>query len=142
MKIQIKKTKEDGIIPTYAHNTDAGLDLTATSKEIVSEKEFGFIEYGTSLAIQIPKEFVGFICPRSSISKTGMILANSIGVIDSGYIGEIKCRFKWIPVTKQYEVGERVAQLIILPYPTIEWEETNELSQSAREDKAWGSSGN
>jgi len=81
--IKIKKLHENAIIPTFAKNGDAGLDLTAVSKNIVNEKEFGYIEYGTGLAIKVPEGFVGLLFPRSSISNTGLILANAVGVLDS-----------------------------------------------------------
>ena len=81
------------------------------------------------------------IFPRSSISNTGLILSNSVGVVDSGYRGEIKFRFKWIKDTTDYNVGDRVGQLIILPYPSIETEEAEELSSTERGEGGFGSSG-
>lgn len=142
MKIRLKKEHENAVIPTYSKEGDCGMDLTAVSKIMVSEKDHGYIEYDTGIALEIPPNFVGLIFPRGSISHTGLILANAVGVSDSNYRGTLKARFKWIPGTKQYEVGERIAQLIILPHPSIEWDLTNELSHSARGDKAFGSSGN
>lgn len=59
-----------------------------------------------------------------------------------GYRGELKCRFKWIPDTKKYEIGDRIAQIILLPYPKIEWEEVNELNTTERGDKGFGSTNN
>ena len=142
MKIQIKKTNEKAVIPAYATKLDAGLDLTAVSKTIVNEGEYGYIEYGTGLSVAIPEGFYGQIVPRSSISKTGMILANSPGTIDAGYRGEVMLRFKAIKDTKQYEVGDRIAQLIVLPFPNIEFEEVEELDKTDRQDGGFGSSGN
>ena len=139
MKVNIKKLNENAVIPSYSKAGDCGLDLTATSKEIVDKGSYGYIEYGTSLAIELPENFVGLIYPRSSISNTGMIMANSVGVVDAGYRGEIKIRFKAIPDTKQYEIGERVAQLVIMPYPHIEFEEVNELSNTERNEGGFGS---
>jgi len=139
MKVNIKKLNESAVIPSYSKAGDCGLDLTATSKEIVDKGSYGYIEYGTSLAIELPENFVGLIYPRSSISNTGMIMANSVGVVDAGYRGEIKIRFKAIPDTKQYEIGERVAQLVIMPYPHIEFEEVNELSNTERNEGGFGS---
>lgn len=141
MFINIKKLNEKAIIPKYAKNGDAGLDLIAISKNFINEKEYGFVEYDTGIALEIPEGYIGLIFPRSSISTTGMILANSVGLSDPNYRGSIKCRFKWIPETKMYEVGDKIAQLVILPYPQIEFKEVNELSKTERNDMAFGSSG-
>ena len=130
MQVKIKKLNEDAVIPSYAKNGDAGLDLVATSKEVVDTGDYDYISYGTGLAIEIPKGYVGLIYPRSSISKTGHILANSVGVIDSGYRGEIQVRFKTIPDTTIYKVGDKIAQLIIKPYPEIQFEEVEEFSSN------------
>ena len=86
MDIKVKRLTEKAVIPAYQKPGDAGLDLTCTS---VSIKE-GKIIYGTDLAIEIPEGYVGLIFPRSSIHKFQLSLANSVGVIDSGYRGEIK----------------------------------------------------
>lgn len=141
MKVKFKKLDEKAVIPAYSKPGDAGLDLTATSKSELVNTKYGFIEYGTGLAVEIPEGYVGLIFPRSSISNTGLILSNSVGVIDSGYRGEIKFRFKYIPDTNLYEVGDRVGQLVIIPYPTIEIEEATELNSSERGKGGFGSSG-
>lgn len=141
MKLKVKKLSPTGVIPTKAHPTDAGLDLTATSVHKVDEGEFGYIEYGTSLSIEMEPGFTGFLFPRSSVSKTGLILANSVGVIDQGYTGEIILRFKYIPNTKKYDIGDRVGQLVILATPDIELEEVTELEETERGSDGFGSSG-
>lgn len=141
MKVRFKKLNENAVVPAYSKPGDAGLDLTATSKELTNNPQYGFLEYGTGLAVEIPEGHVGLIFPRSSISDTGLILSNSVGVIDSGYRGEIKFRFKHIPGTADYNVGDRVGQLIILPYPSIETEEATELNSSERGEGGFGSSG-
>lgn len=140
MKVKIKRLHIDSKIPEYAKNGDCGLDLTTTG---ISESTDKYIEYKTGLAIEIPEGFVGLIFPRSSISKTDLILTNSVGVIDSGYRGEIKLRFK---ISKEgdiniYEKGDKIGQLIIIPYPQIEFEEVNELSSTERGEDGFGSSG-
>ena len=139
MKIRIKRLHEKAVIPTYAKHGDAGMDLTATSK---SYDENNNVVYGTGLAVEIPEGYVGLVFPRSSICKKDLFLTNSVGVIDSGYRGEIMAKFKHtdnLPV--EYLVGERIAQLIILPHPYIEFESTNELSDSERGSGGYGSSG-
>lgn len=142
MKVKIKRLVEEAIIPKKAHTQDAGFDLFAVSKEVVDEDDYGFIEYDTGIGLEIPENHVGLVYPRSSISKTGHILANSVAVIDSNFRGSIKLRFKTIPNCKEYEIGDRVAQLIIMPYPSIEFEEVDELSDSERGNSGFGSTGN
>ena len=138
MQIAIKKLQKSAVIPTYAKDGDAGLDLTATSLRITNE----FLEYGTGLSIEIPEGYVGLLYPRSSISKTDLFLANGVGVIDSGYRGEIKLRFKKytsiIKPEQRYSPNDRVGQLIIIPYPKITFYE-RELSATERGEGGFGS---
>lgn len=86
MKLKVKRTHPEAKIPKYAHSTDACVDLTCVSMEKVDTPGYGFLEYDTGLQIEISPGFVGLIFPRSSISQTGMILANAVGVIDSKII--------------------------------------------------------
>lgn len=141
MNINIERLHVDAVIPVYAKDGDAGLDLTAVSKKIVDEKDHGYISYGTGLAMEIPKGFVGLIFPRSSISKTGLLLANAVGVVDSGYRGEIECRFKFISGAKDYAVGDKVAQLIVIPIPSVDFTLVEKLSDSDRGTGGFGSTG-
>jgi dUTP pyrophosphatase len=148
MEVKIKKLNEMAQVPRYAKKSDAGMDLVAISKEETAD----YIEYGTGLAMEIPQGYVGLIFPRSSISNTELVLANSVGVIDSGYRGEVKARFKKtghdtvfshdvIKFGTEYDISDKVAQIIILPYPKIEFEEVEELNESARGANGFGSSG-
>lgn len=139
MKVRIKKLDPNAVIPSYAKEGDAGLDLTATSKDVDVS---GNVVYGTGLAFEIPQGYVGLVFPRSSNANKDLWLTNSVGVIDSGYRGEVM--FKYRPVSfeeRTYRVGERVGQLIIMPYPHIEFEEADELSESERSTGGYGSSG-
>lgn len=147
MKVKIKKMHPDAVIPKYAHDTDAGMDLVATSMKVDA---YGCIVYGTGLAFEIPEGYVGLIFPRSSNAKYDLILTNHIGVVDSGYRGEVMLKFKphgaWkcndeIVYKNEYEVGDRVGQLIIMPYPKIEFEEVEELAVSDRGAGGYGSTG-
>ena len=137
MKVKVMKLDAGAKIPKYAKKGDAGMDLYAVSE---SFDEHGNYVYGTGLAMEIPEGHVGLIFPRSSISKTAHSLRNAVGVIDSGYRGEIMMKFDInthnSPV---YKVGERVAQIIILPYPQIEFEEAWELSSTERGKGGFGS---
>lgn len=152
----------------YAKEGDAGIDLTATSKWY---DEHGNICFGTNRAFEIPKGYVGLLFPRSSNAKMDLLLSNSVGVIDSGYRGEVMMKFKSIYdkgknhkvlckilesycgvelngeikakdlIPQEYEIGDRIGQLIILPYPEIEFEEVDELSDSERGSGGYGSTG-
>lgn len=143
MNIRIKKLREEAIIPSYANPYDACFDLTAVGMKTVDEGDYGYIEYHTGLAMEIPEGYVGLIYPRSSCSNTGMILSNSVGVIDAGYRGEIRARFKYIAGTKYYEIGDRICQMMIVPIPRVDsFELVDELSESFRNTSGFGSSGN
>lgn len=146
MNIKIKKIHPNAVIPSYSKPGDAGMDLTAISIKLDSTDYDSnyYIEYGTGLSIEIPEGYVGLIFPRSSISDVNMILTNSVGVVDSNYRGEIKLRFKKIKPHHPhltYQVGERIGQLIIIPYPQITFKEVNELSETERGNDGFGSSG-
>ena len=140
MIVKIKRLHKDSIIPKYSKPGDAGLDLTATSKFY---DDFDNVCYGTGLAIEIPEGHVGLLFPRSSISKTDLTLRNSVGIIDSGYRGEITFKFNNILMSscEPYNVKERIGQLIIMPYPTIEFEEVKELSTTERGEGGYGRTG-
>jgi dUTP pyrophosphatase len=139
MRVRFKKLSEKAVTPKYAKPGDAGMDMVATSLV----KNEVFYEYGTDIAVEIPEGYVGLVFPRSSISKTKQILANHVGVVDSGYRGEIKFRFKKLDWDngEVYEIGDKIGQLLVIPYPTIELEEVSELSETQRGDGAFGSSG-
>lgn len=138
MIVKFKKLSPLAVIPRYSKPGDAGMDLTATSK--IDNTTFQ-CTYGTGISVEIPEGYVGLVFPRSSIRNTELILSNSVGVIDSGYRGEIQATFiktngleSW-----DYKIGDRIAQLIIIPYPQIEFEEVEELSQTDRGTGGFGS---
>lgn len=149
LQVNIKKLSDNAAIPTYAKDGDAGMDLTATSK---SYDEHGNVVYGTSLAFEIPKGYVGLLFPRSSNTKKDLILGNSVGVLDSGYRGEVVFKFKlhhklWhdysgdldIKDLQDYEIGDRIGQIIIMPYPQVTFNIVDELSSSDRGIGGFGS---
>ena len=136
LNIKIKRLTPTAKLPTKAHSTDAGYDLYASS----CHYDNGLIVYGTGIAVEIPEGHVGLVFPRSSIANTHLALSNSVGVIDSGYRGEIKAKFRK-GGTRGYVVGDRIAQLIIMPYPEVVFEEVDELSDSDRGTGGYGSSG-
>jgi dUTP pyrophosphatase len=115
--LKFAKTSPDAVLPKRAKAGDAGYDLTATSMT----EEGSIITYGTGIIVEIPPMHVGLIFPRSSIYRYDLILANSVGVIDSGYRGEIMVKMR---KTKEfdahvYEVGERMAQLVVIKLPDL-----------------------
>jgi len=156
MKVRIKKISPLAQIPTYAKDGDAGMDVIATS--IISDTPTQ-ITYGLGIALEIPKGFVGLVFPRSSIRKTGLQLSNSVGVIDSGYRGELQATFNklfggegmydevktqdWYEkkANDWYRVGDRIAQIMIIPHPEVEFEEADELSDTERGEGGFGSTG-
>ena len=141
MKVKIKRLHKDSVIPSYAKEGDAGMDLTATRMWFDDDRN---VCYGTGITMEIPKGYVGLVFPRSSIAKKDLLLSNAVGVIDSGYRGEITAKFKISGEYSNkhfYKIGERICQIIIMPYPQIEFEEVEELSKTERGDGGYGSSG-
>ena len=143
MQVRIKKLSTEAVIPTYAKVGDAGMDMVAT--KIINET-LDSITYGTDIAMEIPEGFVGLVFPRSSIRKTHLHLSNSVGVIDSGYRGEIQATFKKIQgisnnALDNYKVGDRIFQLMIIPHPTIQFQEVDELTTTERGEGGFGSTG-
>lgn len=156
LNVKIKKLHPDAVIPFYSKKGDAGMDLTAVSKKYDHN---GNTCYGVGLAFEIPIGYVGLLFPRSSNSKTDLRLTNSVGILDSGYRGEVIVKFRndnfsdsnirikrcivnnELAFCNEYNVGDRVAQLIIIPYPEIQFEEVSELSETERGDGGFGSTG-
>jgi dUTP pyrophosphatase len=138
--VKVKKLDSNAVIPSYSKVGDAGMDLTIT-KEI--ENTSFSVSYGFGIAIEIPQGYVGLIFPRSSVRNQDLILSNCVGVIDSGYRGELQATFKKTNGLDsfKYKVGERGAQIIILPYPTIYMTEVPELSDTERGTGGFGSTG-
>lgn len=144
MEVKFKKLSDKAVTPTYAYDGDAGLDLTAVgvNSEINECGQF-VIVYHTGLALEIPKGYVGLLFPRSSIANKSLVLTNCVGVIDSNYRGEILAKFKNTTgdsVPAVYPIGAKIAQLIIMPYPTINLIESDELSKTKRGEGGYGSS--
>ena len=139
LKIKYKKMHPDAVIPTYAKEGDAAMDLYATES---MKDTFGNYVYLTGVAVEIPPGYVGLLFPRSSVSKTSMSLANSVGVVDSGYRGEIMLKFRYVGGDNPlYRYGDRVGQLMIIPRPQVELIEVEELSSTERGDGGFGSTG-
>jgi dUTP pyrophosphatase len=140
LNCKIKKLYPDAVVPSYSKDGDAGMDLTITS--IQSNTDW-YITYGFGIAIEIPKGYVGLVFPRSSIRSTDLQLTNSVGVIDSGYRGEIQATFRKTAgfEGRRYEIGDRGAQIMIIPYPQVVFTEVDELSNTERGEGGFGSTG-
>lgn len=143
MKVKIKKLCDNAVMPTKGHATDAGFDLYCTSTEVNWEKRQ--LVCHTGLAFEIPDGYVGLLFPRSSVSNKPLMMANSVGVIDSGYRGEVTAKFKITGMNEiyasNYQVGDKIVQMIIIPYPKIEFVEAESLSDSDRGTGGYGSTG-
>ena len=133
--MKVKKLDRGAKMPLRATGTDAGLDLYATSLSI----EGDIVTYGTGLAFEIPENHFGLLTNRSSIYKKDLQI--STGIIDSGYRGEVMVKFRKSG-NNIYDVGDRVAQLVIIPYAKVEIELSEELSSTERDNKGFGHSGN
>lgn len=140
-EINFKKLDDNAKLPQKAHETDAGWDMWAVSKK-ENEK---YVQYGTGIAFDIPKGWVGELYPRSSVTNKDLMLKNSVGIIDAGYQGEIMFRFN---VTKQnsffdsYHIGDKIGQIIFKRLPEVSLVEVNEFKKSSRGEKGFGSTGN
>ncbi len=143
MKVRIKKLNERAVIPTYGSAGSAGGDLySAEENDItVAPGQTAFI--GTGLAVEIPQGLVGLVYARSGLAcKKGLAPANKVGVIDSDYRGEIKVAlYNHGKETQTVAKGERIAQLVIAPFVFAEYEETDDLSDTARGEGGFGSTG-
>lgn len=157
-KVEFIRMASNAVIPSKAHPTDAGFDMVATSKMVTED----YVEYGTDIAIKLPEGHCALLFPRSSISKQDLLLCNSVGLIDENYTGEIKFRFKHPrkyqyytfkkflgfitdilanPITyKDYEVGDKIGQIVILPIPSVEFVEVSKLPETDRGSGGFGSS--
>ena len=142
MKVHFKKLVQEAQKPKFGKPGDAGADLVATSIDLSRD---GQMVYGTGLAVEIPEGMVGLVFPRSSVRNTDLTMSNSVGVIDSGYRGEIMVTFniKWGQLGQKgvYSVGDRIAQLVIIPVPLVKYTEVDELSETERGIGGHGSTG-
>lgn len=149
MQIKFKKLAPGAVAPKQGTLGSAGFDLVAIRREV--DMEHDLVLYHTGIAVEIPRGYVGLLFPRSSIHRLHVSLTNSVGVIDSDYRGEVKAVFraKVLPRVassegyhySMYEVGERFAQLVIVPIPDVEYVEAEELSETCRGEGGYGSTG-
>ena len=142
MKINIKKLEPDAIIPTKGSDAAAGVDLYARSPLAIHPGCNGVVD--TGLAIEIPDGYFGAIFARSGMAiRKGLRLANSVGVIDADYRGSLKVVLhNDTDIIRPVQEGDRIAQLVILPYEKIEFSEVEKLTDTERAGGGFGSTGN
>lgn len=136
--VKIRKVDANAVIPFRAHPTDAGMDVVAVSMEMTED----YVEYDTGLQFQLPQDYAMLIFPRSSNSKKDLLLCNSVGILDAGYTGNLKLRFKLTTegyTEKIYNPGDKVGQIMIIPYPEVNFIETDDFNETDRGDNGFGS---
>lgn len=162
MQVKFKKLNKKAVMPTKAHPTDAGFDMVAVTKTVTDK----YVEYDTGIATAIPEGHTGLIFANSRVSKYDLDLANAVGIIDSHFRASIRFRYKHttqpskgiltdktkyfglvknvefveLPFNpKEFNVGDVVGQLIIIPIPDIEFVEVDELDETDRGEGGFGS---
>ena len=143
MKIQIKKLNANAIIPTRGSDRAAGYDLYACLDEAVTVEAGATVKIGTGLSIAVPEGYFGAIFARSGLAtKEGLRPANCVGVADSDYRGEyIVALHNDSAVARTVTPGERIAQLVIMPFLSVEFEEADSLEETQRGEGGFGSTG-
>ena len=141
IELQVRRLRDDATLPAQAYAGDAGLDLAACGRHEVGPGERAVIP--TGLALEIPEGYGGFVLPRSGLAaKHGITLLNAPGLIDAGYRGEVRVVFHNTDAEKTFvvEPGMRIAQLVVLPVPEITLLEQEELAETERGERGFGSS--
>jgi dUTP pyrophosphatase len=138
--LKVKKLNKNATLPFYGKPGDAGLDLTVVE---VEHKNVSTLVYKFGIAVEIPEGHVGLLFPRSSVSSRTLTLTNSVGVIDSGYRGEIMAVFKVTTFEDMnlYNIGEKAVQLVLVKLPSVTIVESDELSETERGTGGYGSTG-
>ena len=143
MKINVKKIKPNAIIPTRGSDGAAGVDLYACTDTVTVIAPHQTVKLGTGLAIELPRGYFGAVFARSGLAtNNGLRPSNCVGVCDEDYRGEyIVALHNDTDIPQMINPMERIAQLVIVPYLPIEFEETDELSETIRGDDGFGSTG-
>jgi dUTP pyrophosphatase len=142
MDLRVKRLNDDAQLPQRAHEGDAGLDLFACEAAHLGPGERWSL--GTGIAIEVPDGHAGLVLPRSGLAREhGIALVNSPGLIDAGYRGEVRVLLLNTDPAETFriEVGDRIAQLVIAPVGTVEVVAADALTETARGDGGFGSSG-
>ena len=143
MELKFKKLNEKAVLPTRSHSTDAGLDLTTYgfTQEVDASGKLVLV-YHTGLAVEIPEGHMGLIFMRSSVANKSLTLTNAVGIIDRFFSGEITLKFKVTTdsIPTVYQEGERIGQLVVVPYPQFDPVFVDEIAEGDRGEKGYGSS--
>lgn len=138
--VKIKKLNPEAKLPKKGSDGCQGYDVYATSKEF--DEKTGCVIFGTGLSIEPPKGYGVFLMARSSIYKTPLLLANGVGLGDNDYRGEYKFVFRTVDRPKvNYEIGDRIGQLVFLPIPEVAFVESEDLTETDRGEGGFGSTG-
>jgi dUTP pyrophosphatase len=141
IELPIRRLRDDAVVPTRAYAGDAGLDLAACERVELGAGERATV--GTGLAVAIPEGYAGFVQPRSGLAaKHGITIVNTPGLVDSGYRGELKVILMNTDAREPFvvEAGMRIAQLVVLKVPGVDPIEVDELPDSERGVRGFGSS--
>jgi dUTP pyrophosphatase len=141
IELPIQRLRPDAVVPGRAYNGDAGLDLASCARVELAPGERALVP--TGLAVAIPEGYAGFVQPRSGLAtKHGISIVNTPGLVDSGYRGELLVNLVNTDKREAFvvEPGMRIAQLVILPIPELELVEVDELPESERGVRGFGSS--
>ncbi len=141
IELPIRRLRDEAVLPERAYAGDAGLDLAACERHELGAGERAVL--GTGLAVAIPEGYAGFVQPRSGLAaRHGISVVNSPGLVDSGYRGEIRVVLLNTDTTEPFvvEPGMRIAQLVVLPVPELEPVVVEELPESERGVRGFGSS--
>jgi dUTP pyrophosphatase len=142
VELPVAKLKDEAVMPTRAHDGDAGLDLYACEAAHIGPGERWSV--GTGVGVEIPEGHAGLVLPRSGLARDhGIALVNAPGLIDSGYRGELRVLLLNTDPAETFRVepGERIAQLLLTPIATPAPVEVESLNDSARGAGGFGSSG-
>ena len=141
IELPIRRLREDAVLPERAYAGDAGLDLAACERHELGPGERATV--GTGLAVAIPDGYAGYVQPRSGLAaRHGITIVNTPGLVDSGYRGEIRVVLLNTDAREPFvvEPGMRIAQLVVLPVPELDPVEVEELPETERGVRGFGSS--
>jgi dUTP pyrophosphatase len=142
MNLPVRRLDPAAVVPTRAHDGDAGLDLYSCERATIWAGRRAFVR--TGIAIEVPPGHAGLVLPRSGLAaRHGIALVNAPGLIDAGYRGEVKVLLLNTDPEEHFEIapGDRIAQLLVVPFASLEAAEVSELSASQRGEGGFGSSG-
>jgi len=141
IEVPVRRLRDDAVLPSQAYDGDAGLDLAAAEGVTIGPGERAVV--GTGLAVAIPSGYTGLVVPRSGLAaRSGLGKVNSPGVIDAGYRGEVRVVLLNTDREQPFvvEPGMRIAQLLVVPVPPVRLVEVDELPESERGERGFGSS--